>query len=177
MVILLLGGEYYKMTINFKNIDMTKSTDLTGLFYQCAEIETISMENMETSTIKVACSMFYKCYDLKKVSLGDFTENKLTNMQSMFGSCHKLETVDISGFDTSCLKTAATMFIDCYELKEIDISNFLIANNEYIDITSMFRRCIKLEKAYLPKDTQSRRKLVKSLRDNFVHCTGVLVTE
>lgn len=151
---------------------MTESTDLTGLFYQCAGIETISMENMETSTIKVACSMFYNCYDLKKVSLGDFTENKLINMQSMFESCHKLETVDISGFDTRCLETAALMFVDCYALKEIDISNFLVANNN-IEITSMFKRCIKLEKVYLPKETQSRRKIVKSMRESFTHCTGV----
>ena len=67
------------------------------------------LKNLDTSKVTSTTSMFYYCQNL--TSVPHFNTSKVTNMNSMFGNCSNLITVP--QFDTSEVITMESMFAYC----------------------------------------------------------------
>ncbi len=126
-----------------ENIDTSKVTNMSQMFYFCAALKDIDVSNFDTSKVTNMDSMFYDCGVLAEVDVSDFDTSNVTNMAAMFSLCEALETLDLSNFNTSKVEDMSNMFEGCSELTELDLSNFDTKN--VIKMESMFKFCSRLE--------------------------------
>ena len=139
-----------KQSVNVKvNKDLTFETDLqepltnaSGMFRGMSYLETLDLNNLDTSKVTVMYDMFSQSTYLKDIKLNIDT-SKVYDMQRVFNGCTRLETLDLSNFDTSNATTFYYMFRDCSSLKTLDLSNF--DTSKVTDIRSMFQDCSSLK--------------------------------
>ena len=149
-----------------------KPITMDGMFYGLNQLESVSFEWLDASSVTGMSVMFSMCENLKNIRFPDNIDtSKVISFESMFSSCHALETVDISGFDfssaenmrdmfNSCwnlkgvklpvnaktdkVKDFRFMFYDCFALEELDLSGFNTRSAE--TMSNMFGYCQKLRK-------------------------------
>ena len=86
--------------------------------------------------------MFSECYDLDSIKIENFNTSKVKKMSRMFNNCSNLIKLNLNNFDTSNVNDMSSMFSKCSDLIELDISNFNIKKNA--NVIYMFSEC-KLE--------------------------------
>lgn len=126
---LLSGAEETTIEINF---DPSGTTDMSYMFYQCPNVESISFpwNTADTSTLTNTAGMFEGCENLSTIdnlSLFSDTSN-VTNMARMFYGCKSLTWSDIGYWDTSSVTNMARMFYGCSSLTELSLNNFDFSN-------------------------------------------------
>ena len=94
-------------SINFKNVDTSKVTDMSEMFSGCM-VEQIDLSYFDTSNVKDMYAMFNAC-EATKIDLSSFNPSNVTNMSRMFCAC-KARNVDISRFDLSKVTDMYAMF-------------------------------------------------------------------
>ena len=118
-------------TINI-SFDSSGTTDMSNMFYQCPNVESISFpwNPADTSTLTSTASMFEGCENLSTISNLSMalTTTNVTNMQRMFYGCDSLTWVDVGYFDTSSVTNMARMFYGCSSLTELFLGNFDFSN-------------------------------------------------
>ena len=106
-------------------------------------LESLRMENFDTSRVTNMTQMFNGCTNLKALDLSSFNTSNVTSMECLFQNCTNLETLDLSGFDTSNITSMRSMFWECNNLKTIyiesDWNTAKVNSNDYI-----FRNCNSL---------------------------------
>ena len=106
-------------------------------------LESLRMENFDTSRVTNMTQMFNGCTNLKALDLSGFNTSNVTSMECLFQNCTNLETLDLSGFDTSNVTSMRSMFWECNNLKTIyvdsDWNTTKVNINDYI-----FRNCNSL---------------------------------
>ena len=116
------------------NLDTSKITNMSYMFYQCANLTTLNLSNFDTSNVTNMYNMFNSCNKLVALDLSNFDTSKVTSMSNMFSSCYALTTSDLSNFDTSKVIDMASMYVNCRKLTNIsklnaskvtNISNFV----------------------------------------------------
>ena len=130
-------------SIILEEFDTSNVTDMNFMFYDCSSLETLDLSNFDTSKVTNMSDMFVDCSSLKTLDLSNFDTSKVTNMRSMFLGCSSLETLDLSGFDTSNVTDMAFMFYGCSSLKTLDLSNF--DTFKVTNMSAMFSDCSSLK--------------------------------
>lgn len=144
------------------NLDLTSwnvsnITNLSNMFYECYEINSINLSGWNVSNVRDMSGMFNCCTSLRELDLSGWNTSNVTNMTAMFNKCHLLKKLDLSNWDTSNVFDMTDMFRSCKSLKFLDISNFngykLIVNDNII--YSMFEglnvKEIKMSKDFFNK--------------------------
>ena len=80
------------------------------------------MENLDTSKVSDMSRMFYFCSSLISLDVSTFDTSNVTDMSEMFSRCFALTSVDVTGFDTSNVTDMNEMFFDCWRLSNININ-------------------------------------------------------
>ena len=111
-------------SINLENFDTSNVEIFTGMVEGCEKLTSIDLRNFNTSKCKIMYAMFYNCRSLVSLDLSNFYTNLVTNMKQMFSSCYSLTSLDISSFNTSNVDNMEEMFKDCISLKSLNIFNF-----------------------------------------------------
>ena len=124
------------------NLDTSKITNMSYMFYQCANLTTLNLSNFDTSNVTNMYNMFNSCNKLVALDLSNFDTSKVTSMSNMFSSCYALTTLNLSNFDTSNVTNMSAMFSNCSVLTTSDLSNF--DTSKVIDMASMYVNCRKL---------------------------------
>ncbi len=125
--------------INLKDI-----TDISYFFFECKNLQSVDLTNLDTSNVKDMQNMFGRCQSLKELDLTGFDTKNVTRMDAMFQECANLERVLLSpGFNTSKVIQMGAMFYECESLKTLDVSSFDTSN--VIGFNSMFLGCKSLE--------------------------------
>ena len=140
--------------VNVKvNKDLTFETELqepltnaNAMFQGRSYLETLDLNNLDTSQVTNMSNMFSQSIYLKDIKLSNFDTSKVTDMSYMFYDCERLETLDLSNFDTINVKSARQMISFCPKLKTVDASNFDTRNLS--DFNSMFCNCDELTTLY-----------------------------
>ena len=95
-------------------------------FKNCESINNI--DKLNTSNVQDMSYMFQNCNNLETLDVSNFNTSNVKDMQYMFSSCSKLTTIDVSKFDTNNVKNMQYMFAWDAGITDLDVSNFDTAN-------------------------------------------------
>ena len=78
-------------SIDVKNFDTSKVTDMSCLFSYCESLTSIDVSNFNTSNVTYMSWMFDGCKNLKTIYVGDgWNTNKVEDSKEMFANCPNL---------------------------------------------------------------------------------------
>ena len=129
-------------SISFDNLDTSKVTNMSRMFYECKALSSLDLRNFDTGNVTDMSEMFYMFNGntaLTKLDLSSFNTSKVTTMSSMFQGCSRLPELDVSKFDTSNVTDMQAMFETCSSLTTLDLSNF--NTSKVTTMSSMFQDC------------------------------------
>ncbi|WP_295079010.1 BspA family leucine-rich repeat surface protein [Ruminococcus sp.] len=153
--------------IDLTNADTSNVNDMSYMFCNCDNLESLDLSMLNTSNVKTMRCMFMG-NKLTSVNLKNIDTSSVTNMYGMFWDCKNLTSLDLSCFDTSNVETMIWMFCDCKALESIDISSFDTSKVE--DMTQMFANCYSLTSLDVRSFDTSNVKLMPSM---FSNCTSL----
>ena len=104
----LVEGEEYRTQI-----------DSQTLFYQNNMIKNVMISGEIEFVDDSMSKLFYECKQLLSVDLSELETESVTDMSYMFYKCENIQTIDLSGLDTSSVKTMKSMFSTCKKLKNL----------------------------------------------------------
>ena len=129
-------------SISFDNLDTSKVTNMSSMFYQCKSLSSLDLRNFDTRNVTDMSYMFYMFNGntaLTKLDLSSFNTSKVTTMMGMFQGCTLLPELDVSNFNTSNVTNMQSMFETCKGLTTLDLRNF--KTSKVTTMSSMFQDC------------------------------------
>ena len=125
---------------------MNNNPNLTFMFSNLMNIETITINNMQSNLSKNFSYMFSNCHNLKSVSFSSIV--KVNDINNMFHNCYSLEFINISNFQSITEVNASYLFYNCHNLISFpETANIFPLN----DMRFMFYNCFKLYSVNLKK--------------------------
>ena len=110
-----------------------KPTTLSSFFKELKSLTSIiGLENLNTTHVTDMSKMFYNCYNLNSLNLSQFNTGNVEKMNEMFYYCRGLNSLDLSAFNTAKVNNMYRMFYYCF-VRTIDLSSFNTANVENMD--------------------------------------------
>ena len=138
--------------IMFGDIDTSNVTNMSYMFYDCKNLESLDLSGFYTLNVTDMESMFAGCENLESLDLSGFYTLNVTDMSFMFSRCSSLQSLDLSGFDTSNVTNMIGMFGRCTNLKTLDLSVFNTSN--VTNMVCMFYGCENLKSLNLSIGTE-----------------------
>ena len=135
-----------------KELDMSEVTDMSYMFSDMENIESLDLSFFNTKNVVDMNNMFIASRKLSSLNLNNFKTSNVTNMSGMFSGLSKITNLDISIFDTSNVTNTSNMFSDMRSLTSLDLSNF--NTSKVTDFSKMFASeyINKLERIYVKQD-------------------------
>ena len=134
------GKKFVNNNKNLKTLKFLNKTVLpewsSSYFSSNYNLESFSSENIDTSKVTNMSYMFYGNTALKTLNISNFNTSNVTDMAYMFTGLTSLASLDLSNFDTSNVTAMNDMFRYDNALKTLDISNFNTSN--VTNMSSMF---------------------------------------
>lgn len=160
---------------NLQNLDTSKVTDMSEMFYGCSKLSQLDLSCKEgyapifvTSQVENMDSMFCDCINLTKLNVSDFDTANVKSMANMFKNCRRVTDLYLDDFNTSKVTDMSGMFFDCQEIRYFYVRGFDTSN--VTNMANMFHGCTKLFSIDL---TKFNTKKVKSFAGMFAECTSV----
>ncbi len=97
--------------------------DSTDLFYKMQCVETINMDNLNTSRTQNMSWMLGDCRKLSKLDLSKWDVRNVTNMNGLLYMCTSLTEISFDGWETENLVYLSNFLRDCSSLKKADVSD------------------------------------------------------
>lgn len=168
-------GEIETDTQLISNITMENSristTSMSSMFYNCTNLESIDLGNLDTSNVKTMKDTFRGCTNLKNINFGDnFTTINVTNMASIFNGCEALTELDLTTFNTSKVINMTSMFEGCKALTELDLTSF--NTSTVTDMSGMFKSCKNVKTIDINKEI-FKTNLVTGMYQMFQYCINL----
>lgn len=149
---------HYNPRCNQTPIIPINATSCIFMFRNCWSLESLDLNNFDTSQVTEMGGMFFWCVTLKSLDLSFFNTSKVTSMFNMFRNCYSLTQLDVSNFNTSKVTSMNAMFSGCSKLTSLDLSSFntsIITNT--IEMICMFERCNSLTSIYISDKWKTNR--------------------
>lgn len=170
--------------VNTKLIDSSNIKDMSYMFAEMRQIESVDLNGLDTSNVTNMTAMFYNS-TFKRLDLSGLDTSKVTSMNAMFQACRSLESLDVSNINTSKVTNMSDMFKFCTNLKELDLSGFNFSNAT--SLANMFLEANNIQEIKgvldIPKVTSTADMLgychqlkeirIKNLRANLLLNTAV----
>lgn len=127
-----------KTITELENLNTSKVTDMSYMFYGCWSLGEFDIEKLNTSSVTNMSYMFYNCSSPSSLDLSGFDTRNVTNMSHMFDACYSFKSIKFGdNFDTSKVTNMYYMFNDCCSLEALDLTGFNTSN--VTDMGGMFR--------------------------------------
>ena len=104
---------HYKENCNLAPIIPINATSCIFMFRNCWSLESLDLNNFDTSQVTEMGGMFFWCATLKSLDLSFFNTSKVTSMFNMFKNCYDLAQLDVRNFNTSKVTSMNDMFSGC----------------------------------------------------------------
>ena len=141
---------HYKENSDLAPIIPINATSCIFMFHNCWRLESLDLNNFDTSQVTEIGGMFFWCVTLKSLDLSFFNTSKVTSMFNMFRNCYNLTQLDVSNFNTSKVTSMIAMFSGCLGLTSLDLSSFDTSKiTSTIEMICMFERCNLLTSIYI----------------------------
>lgn len=158
---------------SFSNYHELSST--ANMFYELTDLTTIEgIANLKTENVTDMSYMFYNCYNLESLTLSSFNTSNVTNMSNMFSGCNNLNSLNVSSFNTSNVKDMSDMFSSCYNLNSLNVSNFNTSN--VTDMSKMFSYSRNLNSLNLSNFNTSNVKDMTSMFEECNNLTSLTLS-
>lgn len=154
--------------LDISKLDTGNVTEMTQMFFGCNSLTSLDLSNFDTGNVTDMRGMFFNCISLKNINLSSFDTSNVTYMDNMFNACRKLESLDLSGFDTCNVTVMSNMFNSCETLSDLDLSSFNTTN--VTAMSSMFNGCTSLSDLNLSSFDTGK---VTSMYAMFGHCSSL----
>ena len=125
-----------------KNIDFSKVTDISYMFFNCSGLVNLEIGNWDVSNVTDTNFMFGSCSALVNLEIGNWDVSNVTNAGSMFNGCSSLTNLEIGNWDVSNVTNANYMFLNCSGLVNLEIGNWDVSNVTNAEF--MFNGCSSL---------------------------------
>ncbi|MCT3399543.1 BspA family leucine-rich repeat surface protein [Lentilactobacillus hilgardii] len=120
----LSGMENLKSIIGMDEIDTSKATDMSYMFFNDPSLIMLDVSHFDTSNVTSMEGTFNEDYGLTSIDVSNFNTSKVTNMSYMFYNDFGLKSLDVSNFDTSNVINMEGMFGRVSYIPSLDVSNF-----------------------------------------------------
>ena len=121
--------------------DTLNVTDMSYMFYDCIELETVDLSSLSTQCLTNMKCMFYNCKSMKKIIFGEvFNTSNVTDMSFLFCNCSNISIINLECFDTSNVVDMCCMFGGCLNLKTI-IYGSQFNTSKVVDFSYLFFCC------------------------------------
>lgn len=78
---------------------------MSGMFKGCVNLESLDLNNFNTSNVANMSWMFYKCTNLETLDISSFNTSKVTYCFGMLFNCSKLKTIFVNKYSCN-IKTS-----------------------------------------------------------------------
>lgn len=146
--------------INTKKMDLSESTDLFQMFFNCSKLASLDVSNFDTSNVSDMSWVFAVCSSLVSLDLLNWNTSNVTKMGAMFNNCSNLTSLDLSHFNTSKVEDMGIMFSNCNKLTSLDLSNWDLTNVTKMD--NMFFLCSALKTITMKNCSQDTIDKIKA---------------
>lgn len=127
-------------SISLEDIDTSSLTSMWGFFYKCSKLtKIIGLEKIDTSNVTNMSYMFGGCKELTSLDVSGFDVSNVTTMEGAFANCSSLQTINISGLNTSKVTRMNYMFAGCSSLLSLDMSALDVGS--VTSVEAMFKDC------------------------------------
>lgn len=129
-----------------ENLNTSKVTDMSGMFAQCSNLETLDLSHFNTEKVTTMAQMFHGCTKLHDLNIDNFNTENVSYMNGMFDGCSNLESLDLSHFNTRYVRKDGMnyMFNGCSSLSSLDVSNFT-TDKPGMQLDGLFQGCSSLQ--------------------------------
>ena len=127
---------------NIANLDTSRVTDMSFMFYRCFDLQTVDLTHFNTENVTNMEQMFSNCGDINNLDFSSFNTSKVTHMDHMFHACTNLTQLDLSSFNTGEVTDMAYMFSRNRNLTTLNLSSF--DTSKVANMACMFSDCKKL---------------------------------
>lgn len=120
------GNSRIYITIDKLNVDTSKITDMSGSnspFNSAKGLQTVNLDNFDTSSCTTMKQMFYMMSNLKTVDAHNFDVSKVDSFQRMFGFCGALTSVNLSNWSMKSTAVITEMFLNDTSLTTVTANN------------------------------------------------------
>ena len=108
-----------------ENADTSELTSMCCMFYWCNMLQTINLNNWDTSNVEDMSSMFEYC-GVNELDLSNFDVSNVTDMTAMFGHCSSLQTINFNNWNPSSVEDMWGMFENCSSLSNETLNDILL---------------------------------------------------
>ncbi len=139
----LFRGMESLIEVDTSNLDVSHTTDMSYMFYNCHKLQTIDTSSWNVSNVTTMTHLFRHCYDLKELDVLDWDVSNVKSMSFMFHSCYDLKNIDVIKWDVSALVDMGCIFEACQTFTSLEVSNW---NTQSVTYTGCaFRGCSNLQ--------------------------------
>ncbi len=116
-------------TVDFKDTDISKVTNMSGLFSRCTNLKEIkgntALKDWDVSNVTTMSAMFNSCSSLEALDVSRWNVENVKDISGMFSGCQKLEELSVENWNTKSLVNMAGAFSDCakFDLSDWDMSH------------------------------------------------------
>ncbi len=127
---------------NINNFNTSSITNMSKMFNNCTNLESINISGLDTSSVTDMSRMFAGCSQLNTIDLSGLNLGAVTNMNNMFNGCSQLTGLDLNGLNLSAVTDMGNMFKGCSQLIALDLSSLNLSTVRYMP--NMFEGCTSL---------------------------------
>ena len=120
---LFLDGSQIE-SIDLSGLDTSQTSNMNGMFNGCESLISLDLSHFDSANVTDMSFAFSNCKSLASLDLSSFNTSNVINMSGMFQSCSALTLLNLSSFDTSSVTNMTGMFWLCSSLVSLDFSNF-----------------------------------------------------
>lgn len=131
------------LTYELENLDTSNVIDMSYMFFQNSNIESLDLGHFNTSNVKDMNNMFNNSNKLKTLILNNFNIIKVESLDSTFRNLTSITDLDLSSFSNNNVKTVYGAFYGCDKMKNLNIGNFDMS--KIISTNIMLSGCSSLE--------------------------------
>ena len=155
-------------SIQFNNVDTSKVTDMSMMFFCCGGLSNLDVSHFDTSNVTDMLGLFFGCKGLTSLDVSHFNTSKVTNMSGLFQNCSGLTSLDVTKFDTKNATDMSDLFSGCKGLTGLDVTKFDTKN--VTNMSKMFQSCSGLTSLDLRNFDTSH---VTDMNYMFFGCSGL----
>ena len=159
----LFGGlKEVKHIIGLENWDVSKVTNMKGIFEECENFNA-NLSNWDVSSVENMSGMFYNCENFN-CDLSKWNVSSVEDMENMFDGCKKFNS-DLSKWDVHNVEMMRFMFSRCEKFNS-DLSKWNISSDK--NIQYMFYNCKSLKQLpswYMRKSSKITESIWSDMQD------------
>ena len=156
-------------SIDFSSYDMTNITDMKCMFSGCSNLKFVNLSSLRTKNDISFGNLFSGCLSLKMVDFPSIYRSiNITDLDRTFFYCPSIESIDLFSFNTIKVEDMDRLFSGCNSLKNVNLSSFQTTNAKLMSL--MFAFCTSLKSVNVSNfDTRN----VETMSDMFFDCRAL----